>query len=211
MSGKTQQLAPHNSLIIDSVSQDGFFSLTDDCSRSCNCDPVGSTSQLCHIVTGQCPCKPNITGLMCNSPAPGNYYRSLVAALLEAEEADFTQVSTTAIFHSSNINFIAISLQSFTQEFTPPNTPVGLFTGTGFVSTSTAGNITFVLTVPKSSQYEILLRYRVSYTFHQKPYQFYPLLSDFKCCDRSEYCYKESGTSVQKSSVYKSIEPAYNI
>ncbi|MED6279319.1 hypothetical protein CHARACLAT_033234 [Characodon lateralis] len=32
----------------------------------CNCNPIGSTSGECDIVTGQCECHPGITGLHCD-------------------------------------------------------------------------------------------------------------------------------------------------
>ncbi|MEQ2259873.1 Laminin subunit gamma-1 [Xenotaenia resolanae] len=34
--------------------------------HSCNCNPIGSTSGECDIVTGQCECHPGITGLHCD-------------------------------------------------------------------------------------------------------------------------------------------------
>ncbi len=37
----------------------------------CLCDPLGSSSSECHPLTGQCTCRPGVTGLKCDQCLPG--------------------------------------------------------------------------------------------------------------------------------------------
>ncbi|ESO09475.1 hypothetical protein HELRODRAFT_73849 [Helobdella robusta] len=39
--------------------------------KKCHCHQSGSVESSCHPETGQCPCKPGVTGLTCNRCAPG--------------------------------------------------------------------------------------------------------------------------------------------
>lgn len=39
--------------------------------RPCDCHPVGSSGRTCNITSGQCQCKPGVTGLTCNRCAKG--------------------------------------------------------------------------------------------------------------------------------------------
>ena len=40
----------------------------------CQCNEEGSSSQICDVVTGQCPCKSDlITGVKCDESVPGHY------------------------------------------------------------------------------------------------------------------------------------------
>ncbi|KAH9417457.1 Netrin-1 [Dermatophagoides pteronyssinus] len=39
--------------------------------RACDCHPVGSSGRTCNITSGQCQCKPGVTGLTCNRCAKG--------------------------------------------------------------------------------------------------------------------------------------------
>lgn len=41
--------------------------------QQCGCDPVGSLNNTCDILTGQCYCKPGITGLHCDKCLPYHY------------------------------------------------------------------------------------------------------------------------------------------
>src|SRR5687767_12580113 len=38
---------------------------------ACECHPVGALGKHCNQTTGQCPCKPGVTGLTCNRCAKG--------------------------------------------------------------------------------------------------------------------------------------------
>ncbi|XP_041363873.1 laminin subunit alpha-2-like [Gigantopelta aegis] len=49
---------------------------SDGCS-ACECDPGGALSPVCHKVSGQCTCRPNLSGRQCDSPDQGFYYPSL--------------------------------------------------------------------------------------------------------------------------------------
>ena len=54
--------------ILQSVSMHAFKG---GLNKECNCDPTGSTSQLCDKYTGQCPCKEHVYGRQCNRCYPG--------------------------------------------------------------------------------------------------------------------------------------------
>ncbi|KPM05747.1 netrin-1-like protein [Sarcoptes scabiei] len=41
------------------------------CREACDCHPVGSSGRTCNITSGQCQCKPGVTGLTCNRCAKG--------------------------------------------------------------------------------------------------------------------------------------------
>lgn len=47
-----------------------YFSLT---FLACDCDPSGSTAELCDQTTGQCPCRDGVTGRRCGKCYPGYY------------------------------------------------------------------------------------------------------------------------------------------
>lgn len=34
--------------------------------EACNCDPVGSLNTSCDVITGQCKCRPGVTGQRCD-------------------------------------------------------------------------------------------------------------------------------------------------
>ena len=57
---------------------EGYFNLSasipDGC-ELCRCNTTGTvaSSSVCDMVTGQCPCKPNVVGLDCSSCASGHY------------------------------------------------------------------------------------------------------------------------------------------
>jgi len=52
--------------------QAGYGNVEVGC-RECNCSRVGSVDYRCHPVTGQCVCRPGVTGLTCDSCQPGYY------------------------------------------------------------------------------------------------------------------------------------------
>jgi hypothetical protein len=41
--------------------------------QSCNCDPVGSLNHTCDLYTGQCQCRPGVTGQRCDVCQPYQY------------------------------------------------------------------------------------------------------------------------------------------
>lgn len=40
---------------------------------ACKCDPQGSSSFVCDVRGGQCPCRANVIGRSCDQCAPGTY------------------------------------------------------------------------------------------------------------------------------------------
>ncbi|XP_074646812.1 laminin subunit beta-1-like [Tubulanus polymorphus] len=53
-----------------------FFSISASIHQQaseCDCDPMGSTSNECNTLGGQCQCKPNVIGRRCDQCAPGTY------------------------------------------------------------------------------------------------------------------------------------------
>nr|XP_054590764.1 laminin subunit beta-3 isoform X2 [Nothobranchius furzeri] len=51
------------------------------CSK-CSCSPDGSLSDICDLLTGQCPCRPNFLGLTCDVCSKG-YWKSLLSKRCE--------------------------------------------------------------------------------------------------------------------------------
>ena len=57
---------------------EGYFNLSASIPEGCElcrCNTTGTvaSSGVCDMVTGQCPCKPNVVGMDCSSCAPGHY------------------------------------------------------------------------------------------------------------------------------------------
>jgi usherin len=50
-----------------------MFNLTNGCMQPCNCDPYGSLGPYCNQSSGQCSCKPKISGIKCNKCELGFY------------------------------------------------------------------------------------------------------------------------------------------
>lgn len=69
--------------------QDGFFKLAEGCMSPCQCNPLGSVGVACDPVSGQCLCKDNVTGDLCDRPVVGYFYKALDDIIFEAEEALF--------------------------------------------------------------------------------------------------------------------------
>jgi coxsackievirus/adenovirus receptor len=53
-----------------------FFFIFQGC-QPCNCDPVGSLNHTCDLYTGQCQCRPGVTGQRCDVCQPYQYGFSL--------------------------------------------------------------------------------------------------------------------------------------
>ena len=43
------------------------------CSTECGCDPDGSNSTVCDVVTGQCSCQPNVLGRTCSACSESHF------------------------------------------------------------------------------------------------------------------------------------------
>lgn len=77
----------------------------------------------------------------------------------------------------SAVSVTVVAIQAFSLLFPLVNSVPEQYTGRGFVSASMSGNVTFVLSVPKSSQYEVLIRYQVSTTKYHIAVAFTTFLS----------------------------------
>lgn len=68
--------------------------------RACDCHPVGSSGRTCNITSGQCQCKPGVTGLTCNRCAKGyQQSRSTVQPCIkipQSNEINFSSAETSA-------------------------------------------------------------------------------------------------------------------
>lgn len=75
---------------------------------------AGSTSAVCDKDSpdGQCPCLPNVDTPTCTLPLPGYYFRYIDHELFEAEEAEISEVTSTAhITDNTNIVLLILSLE----------------------------------------------------------------------------------------------------
>ncbi|XP_064646434.1 laminin-like protein epi-1 [Lineus longissimus] len=83
--------------------RDQFYNLTDsntDGCSSCDCDVGGSTSPICDKTSGQCTCRSDLTGRMCDRSVDGFYS---VTAYFIAGEFE-TAVSDHDILHDDTLN-----------------------------------------------------------------------------------------------------------
>ncbi|BFY99968.1 hypothetical protein BsWGS_03008 [Bradybaena similaris] len=68
---------------------DGFYNLQESNAYGCdfcNCDRGGSLRMTCDKTTGQCVCKPRITGLRCDTPLTGHFFPNLHQYKFEIED-----------------------------------------------------------------------------------------------------------------------------
>ena len=67
--------------------QDGYYGLSEEAygCKYCNCDPGGSYNNSCNRDSGQCYCRPHITGRQCNQVASGYFYTYMDYFMYEAE------------------------------------------------------------------------------------------------------------------------------
>lgn len=62
----------------------GFFKNQQEC-QPCGCASEGSTSEICDSVDGQCPCKENVSGRVCNECKPDHYGYPNCSGKLESQ------------------------------------------------------------------------------------------------------------------------------
>ena len=55
--------------------------------KECDCDIGGAYNNTCDIITGQCSCRPHVTGRRCDEVADGYFVGALDFLLFEAETA----------------------------------------------------------------------------------------------------------------------------
>lgn len=114
---------------------EGFYmsnsSIVDGC-QPCDCNPGGSSSILCDMNSGQCFCRPGLTGRTCSDIIPGYFFPSIDYLLYEAEYA--TGVPNAVIVTSGDNGYYQVVNQ--------------------------ASNITFgPIILPMSGFYDIVIRY----------------------------------------------------
>lgn len=69
---------------------------------ACDCHPVGSSGRTCNITTGQCQCKPGVTGLACNRCAKVLWQKSCSNWLTNFFFViDHPGLSTISVHHST--------------------------------------------------------------------------------------------------------------
>ena len=77
----------------------------------CSCNVIGSLDISCDAILGDCTCKDNIVGIVCNRPADGYYYKTLDDIIFEAEYAERSSVSSTTNHSSSHLVMTVALLQ----------------------------------------------------------------------------------------------------
>ena len=109
--------------------------------QPCNCNPGGSLSSQCDLITGQCVCRNGIQGPTCSETVEGFFFPSIDFLRLEAENA---VGETDPIIETSGENV--------------------RFTGTGYARITANGTILLdlgSLTVLASGLYEAVVRYNL--------------------------------------------------
>ncbi|XP_070582124.1 laminin subunit beta-1-like isoform X2 [Ptychodera flava] len=107
----------------------------------CGCDPGGSLDPICDPGSGQCQCRGNnIAGRACDTADPGYFVPKLDGIMEEAELATYSGPVVI--------------------EEMPAVDQGGLSTGSGYLVVSENSVVTFSgMTVPRSQNYEVVLRY----------------------------------------------------
>ncbi|RUS71396.1 hypothetical protein EGW08_020851, partial [Elysia chlorotica] len=115
--------------------------LADGC-KPCDCDVGGSYSSVCHNVTGECTCRPHITGQKCTRVEPGYFFPHLDYYLFEAEYAAVkgnARVRVMRPYRHNNVNY---------------------WTGPGYMSVQEGDALEFnVKGLPFDMYYKIVVRY----------------------------------------------------
>ena len=103
--------------------EEGFYlsdpSSPDGC-QACNCNLGGSLSALCDMHSGQCSCRPGLTGQTCSDIIPGYFFPSVDYLILEGEQA---AAARAQLVISNYFSGVQVTNQSSTILFgvlTPP-------------------------------------------------------------------------------------------
>ena len=107
----------------------------------------GSIDATCDRQSGDCNCKPNMVGRICDKPKDGFYCPTLDHLIYEAENAKQFDQRTQLYMRSIN------SIDSRNQQRKT-------WTGTGFVRVFEGGSLEFTVSnIFKAGNYEIVIRY----------------------------------------------------
>lgn len=128
----------------------GYYGLSEDdpygC-KPCECSPGGSYDNSCDRLTGQCKCKPNMSGRTCDKPESSFFCPTLDHLLYEAEDA-------TKLDQLSH---------DFIRPLIPEYSPT--WTGPGFVKVLEGASLEFnVDNIFRTGYYEIVIRYENLHT-----------------------------------------------
>lgn len=122
----------------------GLSDSRDGCSP-CNCDRGGSFDNHCDVNSGQCKCRPHMTGRTCSTPLQNHYIPSL-HRVYEAEIAICDSPS-----HFGNCSMVSRE---------PPIDTRPPFTGDGYRRVSEGSKMDFDITdVPMTLPYDVVIRY----------------------------------------------------
>jgi hypothetical protein len=129
----------------------GFYGLSFDNQLGClpcDCSPIGSHSTVCNPETGQCSCKPHMSGRRCDTNELGYFCPSLDYLTYEAEY------------------FERINSHSQVQESSTYDTDYLKYTGIGHMVVYDGGMLRLVLNhTNRTGLYDIVLRY-TSYNYY---------------------------------------------
>lgn len=108
--------------------------------KACDCDLGGAYDNNCDVITGQCRCRPHVTGRRCDLPDQGYFAPYLDYIVYEAELAKASDPQV-------------IKRQPFGDR-------VSTWTGLGFMKVFPGSTLEFDVTdVPESLDYDIVVRY----------------------------------------------------
>jgi len=91
----------------------GYWGLSDsqDGCKPCDCDVGGAYDNMCDVITGQCMCRPNLSGRTCSTPQQNFFVGPIDTLVIEAELANCKDVNRKYIMIFSNhSNFFRLNV-----------------------------------------------------------------------------------------------------
>ncbi|XP_055377658.1 laminin subunit beta-1 isoform X2 [Condylostylus longicornis] len=120
---------------------------TDGC-KPCNCDPGGSYDNYCDVISGQCRCRPHMTGLTCDTPIQLHYVPSL-HVVYDAEIKEITE----CISYSPYGNCTLVPYQK-------PDDREPEWTGPGYQRLPEKSELEITAdNIPRTMTYDVVVRY----------------------------------------------------